>query len=55
VDSAAGSRARRGNRWRKFPDAQLGLYVAGTLAARADKGISSAQSEQPRIEKVQPG
>jgi hypothetical protein len=46
------TRARRGSRWRKFPDAQLGLYVAGTLAARAAKGISSAQAEQPRIERV---
>ncbi len=46
------TRARRGSRWRKFPDAQLGLYVAAKLAARAGKGISSAQTEQARIAKV---
>jgi hypothetical protein len=46
------ARARRGSRWRKFPDAQLGLYVAGKLAKRVDKGISAARTEQARIEKV---
>lgn len=46
------ARARRGNRWRKSPDAQLGLYVADRLARRADKGISAPQTEQARIDKV---
>ncbi|MBS2961550.1 hypothetical protein KGA66_00730 [Actinocrinis puniceicyclus] len=46
------TRARRGSRWRKFPDTQLGLYVASTLAVRARKGISIARTEQARIEKV---
>lgn len=46
------TRARRGSRWRKCPDAQLGQYVVATLAARVDKGISAALTEQARIEKV---
>jgi hypothetical protein len=46
------TRARRGSRWRKLPDTQLGLYVAGTLARRVDKGISAARTERARIEKV---
>ena len=46
------TRARRGDRWRKYPDTQLGVYVAGALAARAEKGISAAYTEQARIEKV---
>ena len=47
------TRARRGSRWRKFPDAQLGLYVAGRLTKRAKKGISTPRAEQARIERVQ--
>lgn len=47
------TRARSGSRWRKFPDTQLGLYVAGGLAKRVAKGISEARTEQARIEKVQ--
>jgi hypothetical protein len=46
------AQTRRGNRWRKFPDTQLGVYVAGTLAARIGKGISAPQKEQARIKKV---
>lgn len=46
------TRARRGNQWRKFPDTQLGLYVASTLAVRVRKGISEVRTEQARIEKV---
>ena len=46
------TRARRGSRWRKFPDTQLGLYVAGALSRRVDKGISAAATERARIEKV---
>jgi hypothetical protein len=46
------ARARRGSRWRKFPDVQLGLHVASTLAARVENGISAARTEQARIEKV---
>jgi hypothetical protein len=46
------TRTRRGDNWRKYPDTQLGVYVAGALAARVRKGISAAQTEQARIEKV---
>jgi len=46
------TRARRGDRWRKYPDTQLGVYVAGALAARVEKGISAAHTERARIEKV---
>jgi hypothetical protein len=46
------TRARRGSRWSKFPDTQLGLYVAGTLAVRASKGSFAARPEQARIEKI---
>lgn len=46
------AQTRRGNQWRKFPDKQLGVYVAGKLAARVDKGISAPQKEQARIKKV---
>jgi hypothetical protein len=46
------TRVRRGSRWRKFPDTQLGLYVAGGLAKRVDKGISDARTELKRIDKV---
>ena len=46
------TRARRGSGWRKSPDTQLGLYVAGVLALRVQKGISAAHTEQARIEKV---
>ena len=44
--------ARRADRWRKHPDTQLGVYVAGALAARVQKGSSAAHTEQARIEKV---
>jgi hypothetical protein len=43
---------RRGSRWRKFPDAPLGLYITATLQRRIDMGISSPQTEQARISKV---
>lgn len=46
------TRARRGSRWRKCPDSQLGLHVARQLTKRVDKSISAAQIEQVRIEKV---
>jgi hypothetical protein len=52
VDQGIAARARRGSRWRKFPDTQLGVYVAETLAARARKGISAPRTEASRIEKV---
>lgn len=46
------TRTRRGSRWRKFPDVQLGLFVVGTLEWRVKKGISEAGTERARIEKV---
>jgi hypothetical protein len=46
------TRTRRGSRWRKSPDEQLGLYVASRLKRRMDKGVSAAHTEQARIEKV---
>lgn len=46
------AKTRRSNRWRKFPDTQLGVYVAGKLAARVDKGISASEKAQARIKKV---
>jgi hypothetical protein len=46
------TRARRGDRWRKHPDTQLGVYVAGGLAGRVRKGISAAYTEQARIERI---
>jgi hypothetical protein len=45
-------RTRRGYRWRKIPDTQLGAYVAWKLAARVKKGISAPEMEQARIKKV---
>jgi hypothetical protein len=39
------TRARRSSRWRKCPDSQLGLHVAGQLTNRVNKGISAAQTE----------
>jgi hypothetical protein len=46
------TRTRRGSRWRKFPDTQLGLYVIAKLAARVRRGSSAAETEQARIERI---
>jgi hypothetical protein len=48
----ARARAQRGDRWRKVPDTQLGVYVAGKLARRVSRGISAPGTERGRIEKV---
>ena len=35
------ARTRRGSRWRKFPDTQLGLHVERSLARRAATGTTA--------------
>lgn len=55
VEAALGERLaqiRRRKWWRKSPDEQLGVYVAGKLAARNKKGVPASQKVQARIKKV---
>lgn len=49
------TRPRRGSRWRKFPDMQLGLFIASTLEHRASKGMSSQQTGLGRAVRVRRG
>jgi hypothetical protein len=58
VDERAGELAgervasTRPGQWRKIPDVQLGVYVAGVLARRVRKGVSMESVERIRIENI---
>jgi hypothetical protein len=38
--------------WRKAPDVQLGVHIANALATRVREGISAADREQARINRI---
>jgi hypothetical protein len=47
--------ARRSERWRKWPDCQLGQHIAHRLAHRVEDGMSDPLTERVRGERVRRG